>query len=540
MIILIVNKDIHPPFIIKVLLKFFTNFTKKLIGSIMNNLCKVLLTVIISSINLIAQQVPSFISDSLDNYVNRALENWKIPGAAVLVVKDGDIHVSRGYGVKEFGTKEEVDENTLFMIGSNTKAFTGTLLALLEHEGKFRLEDKVIKFLPDFKMRDPWITKELNLIDIVSHRMGLETFQGDFMYWSSDLTEDDVIEKFGKIKPLFDFRTRYGYTNAGYTIAGKVIQSVSGLRWEDYLKEKILIPLQMNRTTALSVEYSKAENISKPHSIVEGKIAVLPFENIDNLAPCGSMGSSVSDLANWVIAVLDSGRLNERDIIPSKVIQRTIQQQTIVRRATHPFNKTNYSLYGLGWALQDYEGREIVSHTGGVNGFVTSVTLLPKEKLGIVVLTNTDQNGFYNTLKWEIIDAYLDLPFRNYDSFSFERVRKQNEQNEKQIAEWRDSVKTNIKPEPRLSDFVGKYEHEVYGYAELKKVGAALELTLEHHSKVKGKLEYIGNNRFLCTYSDPLYGIKVFPFKIEDNKVISFDLYVDDFLEFLPYKFVKK
>lgn len=499
----------------------------------------IILFIVITSITF-SQDIPKFISDSLDIYVYRALENWKIPGAAVLVVKDGNIIVSKGYGVKEFGKSDKVDENTLFMIGSNTKAFTGTLLALLEHEEKFKLEDKVVKFLPDFTMRDLWVTKELNLIDIVSHRMGLETFQGDFMYWSSDLTEDDVIEKFGRIKPMFDFRTKYGYTNAGYTIAGKIIEKVTGIRWEELLKEKILHPLQMKRTTALSTEFAKAENITKPHSIVEGEIVVLPFENIDNLAPCGSIGSSVSDLSRWVITLLDSGRMDGKEIIPYKVIQRTIQPQTIVRRATHPFNKTNYNLYGLGWALQDYEGREIVSHTGGVNGFVTSVTLLPKEKLGIVVLTNTDQNAFFNMLKWEIVDAYLGLPFRNYDSFMFDRATKQNEKNEKQLTAWRDSVKMNISPEQDLSDYVGKYEHEVYGYAELKKVDGGLELTLEHHSKVTGKLEYIGNDRFLCTYSDPLYGIKVFPFKIENKKVISFDLYVDDFLEFLPYTFVKK
>ncbi len=506
----------------------------------MKNLCKIFITVIAFSFNLTPQQIPLFITDSLDNYVNRALEKWKIPGAAVMVVKDGEIVVSKGYGIREFGKSEKVDENTLFMIGSNTKAFTGTLLALLEFEGKFKLEDKAIKFLPYFKMRDPFITSELNLIDIVSHRMGLETFQGDFMYWSSDLTEDEVIEKFGRIKPLFDFRTRYGYTNAGYTVAGKIIEKVTGQRWEDYLKEKILYPLQMNRSTALSTEFPYSENITKPHSIVEGEIVVLPFENIDNLAPCGSMGSSVSDLANWVITLLDSGRFRQSNVIPYDIIQRTIQPQTIVRRATHPFNKTNYSLYGLGWFLQDYEGSEIISHTGGVNGFVTSVTLLPKEKLGIVVLTNTDQNGFYNTLKWEIIDVYLGLPYRNYDNFVFDRVRKQNEEKEKQLVEWRDSVKLNIKPELNLSEFEGKYKHEVYGYAELKNTGNYLELTLEHHSKIKGKMEYIGNNRFLCTYSDPLFGIKVFPFKIQNKKVISFDLFVDDFLEFLPYTFKKE
>lgn len=487
-----------------------------------------------------AQETPKFIIDSLDIYVNRALENWKIPGAAVLIVKDGKIIISRGYGVKEAGLNEKVDENTLFLIGSNTKAFTGTALALLEYEGKLTLEDKVVKYLPEFKMKDPWVTEKLNLVDIVTHRMGLETFQGDFMYWTSDLNEDEVIEKFGMITPTFDFRTKYGYTNAGYAVAGKVIEKVSGLRWENYLKEKIFQPLQMTRTTALSVDFAKAENVAKPHTIFNGELKVLPFENIDNLAPCGSIGSSISDMSHWLIAQLDSGKYNGESIIPFKVIQRTRQPETIQSRARHPFNKTHYSLYGLGWGLMDYEGQEIIAHTGGVNGFVTSVTLLPEINLGIVVLTNTDQNGFFNMLKWEVIDAYLGLPYRNYDGYVFERTKMQNEQREQQIAAWRDSVSLNFNTNLNLSDFAGRYENDVYGDAELKNVNNTLELTLEHHSKIKGKLEYIGNNRFLCTYSDPLFGIKVFPFEVENGKVKSFDLYVDDFIDFQPYKFIKK
>lgn len=506
----------------------------------MNKLLYTFTLIILFFTSIIAQKTPEFISDSLDHYINRAMEQWKIPGAAVLVIKDGEIIISKGYGVKEFGTNDRVDENTLFMIGSNTKAFTGTALALLEHEGKLNLEDKVIKYLPDFKMKDSWVTKELNIIDIVSHRMGYETFQGDFMYWASDLNEDEVIEKFGQLTPKYDFRTRYGYTNAGYAVAGKIIEKISDSTWDEYLKEKILKPLGMNRTTLLSVDFFKVDNIAKPHTILDNEIMLLPFENIDNMAPCGSIGSSVKELSYWLIAQLDSGKINGDTLIPYNVIAKTRRPNTIVRKSSHPFNKTHYSLYGLGWALQDYESNEIISHTGGVNGFVTSVTLIPKEKLGIVVLTNTDQNAFFTSLKWEIIDAYLNLPYRNYDDFIFERASKQNQEKNNSISEWRDSVSMRILSDIDLNKFAGIYEHEVYGFAELILKENYLELKLQHHSKVTGKLEYIGSNRFLCTYSDLLYGIKVFPFEIENGQVKSFDLYVDDFIEFLPYTFMKQ
>ena len=204
----------------------------------MKKFISILLFIFISNLTVFSQDIPSFITDSLDNYVKRALEHWQIPGAAVLIVKDGKVVIEKSYGVKELGKDDKVDENTLFMIGSNTKAFTGTALAILEQEGKCKLDDKVVKYLPDFKMKDEWITKELNLTDIVSHRMGLETFQGDFMYWTSDLTSDEVIEKFGKLTPNFSFRTKYGYTNAGYAIAGKIIEKISGLPWSNILKRR--------------------------------------------------------------------------------------------------------------------------------------------------------------------------------------------------------------------------------------------------------------------------------------------------------------
>ncbi len=296
----------------------------------------------------------------------------------------------------------------------------------------------------------------------------------------------------------------------------------------------------MHRTLALSEDYFNAENIAKPHTYVEGKISIIPVQNIDNLAPCGSIGSSIKDLSHWVIAQIDSGRFTGKDIIPFKVLQRTRKPESIQGRLKRPYNTGHFNLYGLGWGLTDYEGKEIISHTGGVNGFVTSVTLLPELNLGIVVLTNTDQNLFFQSLKWEIIDSYLGLPYRNYDDHFFKIAEKDKNEKEKLLAAWKDSVALNISIRTNFDEFLGKYENEVYGFAEINSKEGGLELTLEHHSKLKGKLKYIGNDRFLCTYSDPTYGVKVFPFKMERDKVKSFDLYVDDFIETLPYSFVKK
>jgi CubicO group peptidase (beta-lactamase class C family) len=484
--------------------------------------------------------VPAFITDSLDSYVERALAEWQIPGVAILVVKDGQVIVQKGYGFLESGKPEQVDENTLFMIASNTKAFTGTAMAILEQEGKCSLDDRVQKYLPGFKMKDPWVAEHITLTDVMSHRIGMETFQGDFMYWESDLSSDEVIEKFGMLTPMYDFRAKWGYCNAGFLIAGKCLEQITGMTWEQFIRDRIVNPLDMKRTLVMTAEIANAENLAAAHTLVNGKLQVIPHCQVDNIAPAASISSSVSDMSHWVIAQLDSGRYNGRQVIPWQAIRKAQYPRSIIRRAWHPFNKTHYSLYGMGWDLQDYEGREIVSHTGGVDGFVTSVTLLPEEKLGVVVFTNTDMNGLYQALKWEIIDAYLGLPYRNYSQTYLQRYMPAFKKEMEMVTSWQDSAKMNLPTPVKLLKFAGKYNHEVYGSANLESKGNYLLLTLEHHPDLTARLEYIGNNRFLCTYSSPLWGIKVFPFVIEDGKVKSFTLSVADFLEFTTYEFVKE
>jgi CubicO group peptidase (beta-lactamase class C family) len=484
-------------------------------------------------------QEPAFVYDSLDYYVNREMKEWKIPGVAVLVVKDGQVVVEKGFGFLEAGKPEPVDENTLFMIASNTKAFTGTAMAMLEQEGKCSLNDRVQKYLPDFKMKDPWVAEHLTLTDIMSHRIGMETFQGDFMYWESDLTGMEVIGKFGMLTPIYDFRAKWGYSNAGFQVAGECIRQISGMPWDRFIREHITGPLEMDRTLVLTAETQNATNIATAHTLVDGELMIIPHCQIDNIAPAASISSSVHDLSHWVMTLLDSGRYNGREVIPFQSIRKAQMPVSIIRPARHPFNRAHYSLYGLGWDLMDYEGREIVSHTGGVDGFVTSVTLLPEEKLGVVVLTNTDMNGFYQALKWEIIDSYLGLPYRNYSQVYLHRYLLGFQEEQDQVAAWRDTVAMKIEPGVKLKKFAGTYRHEVYGTCHLEAVDDFLLLTFEHHPNLTARLEHLSGDRFLCTYSHPLWGIRVFPFATEDGKVKSFTLSVADFLEFTTYEFVK-
>lgn len=482
-----------------------------------------------------------FLRDSLDRYVERGLARWQIPGASIAVVKDGKVLVAKGYGLRELGKPQRVDENTLFEIGSNTKAFTGTAMALLENDKKCSLADKVQTWLPWFKMQDEWVAHELTLTDILCHRIGMETFQGDFTYWTSDLTTRQVVEKFGLMTPKYGFRTRWGYTNAGFAIAGQCLESISGQPWGSFVKSRIFQPLEMNHTVAYSADFAKADNIARPHTQVEGKVKAIPVAIIDNLAPAGSIGSSANDMSHWMVAQLDSGRYAGRQVLPWNVIARTRQPRSIVGRSWHPFNNGHFELYALGWSLEDYDGREIVSHTGGVNGFVTSVTLLPEEKLGIVVLTNTDANGFYESLKWEILDAALGLPYRNYDEFYYKGYADQQEEVDGEIAEWRDTVKMNIPPGFALSAYAGHYENPVYGWVDISTSGRSeLLMKFEHHPQLTAKLESLGAQHFLCTFSDPIMGIKPLPFHTEGDKVTGFTLRLADFVEFTTYEFTKK
>ena len=491
--------------------------------------------------------IPTFIKDSLDIYVQRALQDWQIPGVAVCVIKDGKQVVMKGYGVKDLDTKEKVDENTLFMIGSNTKAFTATALAMLDAEnlpagkaGKLSLDDKVTKWLPQFKLDNKAAGEQAIIRDLLCHRLGFKTFQGDFTYWTSDLGRSQVIEKMSHIKAAYPFRTTWGYTNAAFVTAGEIIPKAAGISWEDFLKIKLFIPLGMINTLALSRDFPKAPNKCSPYTMAEGELVKIPFCLIDNLAPAGSIGSSVKDMSHWVTMQLDNGKYNGQQIVSAAAIAQTRTPHSILGNGGARYNKGHFALYGLGWFLEEYCGRKIVSHTGGVNGFVTSVTLLPEEKLGIIVFTNTDQNSFYEALKWEIMDAYLGNQYRNYSKVFLGSFNFQKNLEAKKDQTMKDSVAMHLKTELQLNAYTGNYFNDVYGNMSVVLENGELKMKFSHHPNMYARLESLGGSRFYATFTDPEFSKAIFPFHVDNGKVKSVTVKVADFIEYNPYEFVKK
>ena len=487
-----------------------------------------------------AHAQPTFIKDSLDTHISKALKLWQVPGAAVAIVKDGKVVHLKGYGVKNITTKEPVDENTLFMIGSNTKVFTATALTMLQQQQKLSLDDKVTKWLPYFKLNDPLASDAATLRDLLCHRIGFETFQGDFTYWASNLTRQEVIKKMAFVKAPYGFRTKWGYCNAAFTAAGEVIPAVTQTSWEDFIRNNILQPLKMTNTKMLASELVNARNLAQPYTVVDGKLTSIAVAQIDNLAPAGTIASSAKDMVNWLMTQIDMGKFEGNQVIPQEAIAATRVPHTIMGMDPGEKRNTHFYLYGLGMDINDRAGKIVVSHTGGVDGFLSSVMIVPEEKLGIVILTNTDQNNFFQDLTKEIRDAYLSLPYRSYTYQSLKNNRDQKQEEKKQLDSLRSLINPKNKPALPLTSYAGTYTSDLYGDVTLTTDKNNVIIHFSHHPQLTARLDALKDNTFLCTFSSPTYGIKELPFHVKDGRVTGFTLTVNDFVEFTPYEFVKK
>jgi CubicO group peptidase (beta-lactamase class C family) len=484
-------------------------------------------------------RIPVFVTDSIDSYVLRAMKAEQLPGLAICIVKNGRIVLMKGYGVLKQGAGEPVDENTLFMIGSNTKAFTATALAKLDYEKKLSLNDPVTKWLPDFTLENKMAGEQAIIRDLLCHRLGFRTFQGDLMYWKSDLSREDVIKKMGQIKAVYPFRTTWGYCNAGFLTAGEIIPKVTGMKWEDYIRKNFFVPLGMTRTLALNRELPEAVNKSSAHDLVNGKIIAVPYCMIDNLASAGTISSSVNDMSKWVIMLLNNGMYGNTLVVPAEAIAETRFPNSIIGNNGGLFDKTHFRLYGLGFDLKDYAGKLIVSHTGAVTGFLSSVTLVPEDTLGIVILTNSIRNSIYASLREEVLDAYLGLPYRNYSQIYESGDKFDENARRTRIKQLEDSVALNLKTELPIKAYTGEYTHYIYGGMKIELENGELRMHFSHHPNMYAKLESLGNNRFFAIFSDPEFEEAIFPFKVESGKVISVTVKVADFIDYTSYLFTK-
>ncbi len=490
---------------------------------------------VIASFKIVAQ--PSFVKDSLDKYIEEGLTYYSIPGLAITIVHNGNVVVQKGYGVTDYTSKQAVDENTLFMIASNSKLFTGTALAQLEYNKKLSLSDKITKYFPNFKLYDATTTQLVTIKDMLGHHLGTKTFQGDFTFWNSTLSRQEIMNRMRYLKPTSDFRASYGYCNSCFLTAGEVIPKVTNMPWEVYVFDSIVMPLQMNNTYTLSAGMQNLQNIAKPHTNnYTGILQEIPFDNIDNLGPAGSMVSNVKDLSNWLLMQLDSGRFNGKQVIQWPVVRKT--RDIITPLSSRKNGTTHFNAYGLGVFMNDYYGKQVFSHTGGADGFVTNTCFIPEINLGISILTNNDNQSFFEYLRMQIIDAYVGATYVNRSKENLPQHIADNQENIDKIYGWKQRVKGN-KPPLAIAAFAGEYQNELYGKIKLVAKENHLVAIFPNHRNLTAKIEFMDNDEWLVTFNQVMFGISTTKFVIEEKKVKSLDVKVADFIEYDAYNFKK-
>jgi CubicO group peptidase (beta-lactamase class C family) len=465
-----------------------------------------LLTWVLTALPLLAQQAPPA---DLDEYVARSLKTFEVPGMAVAIVKDGRVVFSKGYGVRKLGDSTPVDENTLFGIGSNTKAFTAAALATLVDAGKIAWDDPVYERLKGFEMYDPYVSKEMRIRDLLCHRSGLGLGEGDLLFWpQTTFTRDEIVYRLRFLKPATSFRTSYAYNNLMFLTAGQVVAEVSGKSWDDYIREKIFAPLGMNNSTTSNSLFNAGGDWAYPHEKVDGKLQVIPLKNLDNAGPAGSINSSIADMSKWVLLQLNHGKIpgGETRIFSEQSSRTMWEQQMVVPLSDTPAEikilQPHFAGYGMGWGLRDYKGFKLVSHSGGVAGFVTRVMLVPEENLGVIILTNAERTSAFESVLEHILDSYLGGPTQDYIA-AFKAVddkaQKEADQTMQKASQTRSAESKSSLP---LEKYAGDYSDPWYGKVNIQQENGGLVLNFERTSNGIADLQHWQYDAFRAHWRD--------------------------------------
>ena len=457
-------------------------------------------------IGLLAAAAVCPAQDYVDQVVERVRHEFEVPGIAVAIVKDGNVVLAKGYGVRKLGEPAPVTSHSLFRIASNTKAFTAAALAMLVDEGKIRWDDAVIQHLPGFQMYDPYVTRELTVRDLLVHRSGLGLGAGDLMFFPpSDLSREEIVRRLRFVKPATSFRSRYAYDNLLYLVAGQIIPAVTGKSWDSFVQERIFIPLGMTSTNASTQALKAASDVAIPHSKAGGKLEPLPHEDVDNNAPAGAINSCVADLAKWVTVQLNRGDMGSSRLFSEAQSKEMWSAQTVIpigAPAALGALRPNFNAYGLGWVLNDYRGKKIVSHTGGLSGYVSRVTMVPDLKLGIVVLTNQEADGAFQAVTYTILDHYMGAPETDWVAPFLAQARQGEAGAEETVKQAAAKRNANSRPSLPLAGYAGRYRDAWYGDVAIEEHGGKLTISFTHTRQLTGDLEHWQYDTFVARWRD--------------------------------------
>lgn len=462
-----------------------------------------------------AQPAPTPLAN-LDSYVQRIMHDWQVPGLALAVVKDGKVILARGYGVRELGQPGKVDANTLFTIASNSKAFTAAALGTLVTAGKLQWDDPVTQFLPRFELSDPWVTRQITVRDLITHRSGY--CDPIFMWFTAGFDRDQIIQHLRYAKPAYSFRSRFCYNNAMYLVASQVIPAITGQSWDEYVRTHLFVPLDMSHTDT-SIEAMNADpDAAAPHALVDGKVSVIRRYDTDAMAPIGGINSSVNDMSHWLLMLLNNGNYDGQSVLSPDIISQMETPQIVIPvdsdigswlQVMSPASQ--FLNYGLGFVVEDYDGHKLVMHDGDIDGMASALGMIPSEHLGVVVLTNMDHDDARNALLYHILDAYLGLPSRDVEGALLKAAHAQDIQDQTEKAKIAAARVPGPAPLP-LKAYVGTYSNDLDGNVRITFVNGRLLLQVGNPN-LDGELVHWNNNTFR---------VKM-PYRFYDE---SFDQYV--------------
>jgi CubicO group peptidase (beta-lactamase class C family) len=446
----------------------------------------------------------------IDSLANKAIKAFNVPGMSIALVKDGKVIYAKGYGIQSIITKKPVDENTLFGIASNSKAFTAAALGILVNEGKIQWDDKVIDYLPEFKMYDPYVTAEFTIRDLLTHRSGLGLYPGDLMHNpdSTDFTIKDIIHNLRYLKPAASFRSRYAYDNIFYLVAGELIARVSGMSWGDFIEKRIFAPLKMNDSRASYLRAHNSNNLIDAHSEVNGKLETIIRGTAETDAGAGGIYSSAADMGKWMLLQLNHGKygpgLNQQ--LFSEAIHHDMwSPQVVIPVGRTGSYDTHFGAYGLGWFLIDAKGKLEVFHTGQDDGMISEIEMIPELNFGIVVLTNQEGGGAVRAVTDQVTDSYLGIKGNDRIKEYADRINQITKAADTVTAKVWQQVKfnqeTGVKPD--TAAYTGLYRDNWFGDVTIDVRNHQIWFKSKRSLQLKGQLFFYKGNTFVVKWNNP-------------------------------------
>jgi len=452
--------------------------------------------------------------EGLDRRIERGLAEWEIPGLAIAVVHGDSIVLARGFGVRELGSREPVDERTLFAIGSASKPFAAATVGLLVDEGDIGWDDAAIDHLPGFQLFDPYATRELTVRDLLTHRSGLT--RGDFLWYGTEHDRSEILRRVRHLEPTWSFRSQFGYQNIMYLASGEVVREATGQSWDDVVRSRIFAPLGMTESGTSIRELEGRSNVATPHARIDDELRPIAWRNIDNIAPAGSINSNVLEMARWIRLNLSNGTFEGQEILSEAVIEEMLTPQTIVPleggwRSMAP--AAHFFTYGIGWFMNDHYGRKVVQHGGNIDGMTALVGLMPEMDVGVVILTNLGSAGYTYPLMYEVFDRYLDVPATDWSAQALAARDSLLSEAEAGRAEVEAARQAGTQPSLPLADYAGEYEDAMYGGGRVVVENGGLVLRLG--PSFVGDLEHWHHNTFEVQWRDPTLGTMFATFSLD-------------------------